>query len=174
MRRMTAVTVGALIVAVGGCRTATRVQEVPRVDLQVEETGNRGYLIGTPTAPRPWKTTRQMLESDVELPSFYKAKPSGKPVSLEGMVPSDADVAPPMSTPAVYDTYVVQKGDSLWSIAAKPEIYGRATHWRRLFDANRDLLKNPDQLKAGMTLKIPRDEGAGEVTYDDEGGTYQK
>lgn len=175
MHRVTVVAVGALVVTMGsGCRTATRITEVPRVDLQVEGAGNRGYLMGTPQAPRPWKTTRQMLESDIELPSFYRAKPSGKPVSLEGIVPSEADVAPSASAPEVYDTYVVQRGDSLWSIAAKPDIYGKATHWRRLFDANRDLLKSPDQLKAGMTLKIPRGEGAGGVTYDDEGASYEK
>jgi nucleoid-associated protein YgaU len=80
---------------------------------------------------------------------------------------------PPAAPTGRYDTYVVQKGDSLWSIAAKPEIYGKATRWRRIFDANRDLLKSPDQLKAGMNLKIPREDGAEEEPAD-EGATFTK
>ena len=63
---------------------------------------------------------------------------------------------------------MVQKGDTLWSIPAKPEMYGKATHWRRLFDANRDLLKSPDRLKVGMTLQVPRGD-TDAVTFTNEG-----
>ena len=76
-----------------------------------------------------------------------------------------------------YDTYIVQKSDtSLWSIAAKPDIYGKATKWRRIFDANRSLLKSPERLRAGMVLKIPRGEepGTPTTTYSDQGVTYKK
>jgi len=170
----------ALIVA-NGCRTATRVKEVPRVDLELEGTGNRGYLVGTPPPAKALKTTRQIIESDVEIPSFYKPRHPGAPVSLEQVAPPEVDMseegaqAPSeMAAVGTYDTYVVQKGDSLWSIAAKPDIYGKATHWRTIFDANRDLLKSPDQLKAGMTLKIPRGEGEGASTSEDEGTSYKK
>ena len=162
---------------VAGCRAATKVVEVPRVDLELAG-GNRGYLIGTPPEAGELSTTRQMVETTVEVPSPYKPKQLGGPVALEGVVspePETEAAGAPSTAPQRYDSYVVQKGESLWSIAAKPEVYGRATHWRRLFDANRDLLSSPDRLKAGMTLKIPRGgEGAGETMYDDEGITYKK
>ncbi|MBI2104667.1 MAG: LysM peptidoglycan-binding domain-containing protein [Candidatus Omnitrophica bacterium] len=164
-----------------GCRAATKVVDVPRVDLELAG-GNRGYLIGSPPEAGELKTTRQMMEATVEVPSFYKPKRlgapvgGGVPVAPEGLMPSEPETAgEPQAPPQRYDSYVVQKGDSLWSIAAKPEVYGKATYWRRLFDANRDLLKSPDHLKAGMTLKIPRGgEGAGETMYDDEGISYKK
>ena len=170
------------LLLVTGCNTrtkmATRVREVPRVDLSLEG-GNRGYLIGTPPAGGgPPKTTRQMVETDVELPSFYKPKPGGRKAGLGGIAPPEMEqeepeaAAAPAAPAGRSDTYVVQKGDSLWSIAAKPEIYGKATRWRRIFDANRDLLKSPDRLKAGMQLKIPRSDGAEEV--ESEGTTYTK
>ena len=75
-----------------------------------------------------------------------------------------------------YDTHTVQKGESLWSIAAKPEIYGKATGWRRLFDANRDLFARPDRIRPGMVLKIPRsgERAGGATTYSDEGVTSRK
>lgn len=149
------------LLTIVGCRTATRVTEVPRVDLELEG-GNRGYLVGHPPDAAAWKTTRQMVQMDVEVPSFYQPTRSGTPVNWDGIAPPETETEEPVAqlpaegTPVAYDTYVVKKGDSLWSIAAKPEVYGKATRWRRIFDANRELLKSPDRLRPGMTLKIPR------------------
>ena len=169
----------ATLLMVDGCRTATRITTVPRVDLEIEGEGNRGYLVGTPPPAQALKTTREMIETDVEIPSFYKPKRGKTSVGLEEIAPPEMEMdetGSMPSTPARYDTYVVQKGDSLWSIAKKPEVYGKATQWRRLFDANRDILKSPDRLRAGMTLKIPRgeEEATGETTYGDEGIGYKK
>lgn len=171
MRGMTHVLCGSLVLLLNGCRVASRVAEVPRVDLELGG-GNRGYLVGRPPEGQVLKATRQMVETDVEVPSFYRPKRSGGPASL------DIEAAPPerdldeeaQGAPSRYDTYVVQKGDSLWSIAAKPEIYGKASRWRRLFDANRTLLKDPDALRAGMTINIPR----GAPGSEDEGTAFQK
>ena len=163
--------------AVSGCRAATRMTEVPRVDLRLEGS-NRGYLVGTPPEPVELKATRQTVTTDIEIPSFYKPKRTGGPVNLGGIAPPemDTDEAGPAGEPQTYDTYVAQKGDSLWSIAAKPEIYGKATWWRRIYEANRDQLKSPDRLRAGMTLRIPRGEAepTSNTRYDDEGVTYTK
>jgi len=49
--------------------------------------------------------------------------------------------------------YVVQSGDMLSKIAQKT--YGSAGQWRRIYDANRDVLASPDALKVGMRLRIP-------------------
>ncbi len=184
MRTSTPYVIGCLAMLVaGGCRTATRVKEVPRVDLEVDNTnGNRGYLVGTPPPATAWKTTRQIVETDVEIPSLYMPKRTGAPVSLEGGAPAEttageapteaaAETAAPRGP---YDTYVVKKGESLWTIAKKPEIYGKATYWRRLFDANRNLLKSPDRVRAGMKLKIPRSVAGSGTTYGEEGVTYKK
>jgi LysM repeat protein len=168
------------LAAIAGCRAATKVSEVPRVDLQLEG-GNRGFIVGTPPAGGELKTTRQIVDSTIEVPSFYRAKHTGATVGLDNAAPemsmdeaSVAEAAP--GGPLVFDVYVVKKGDSLWSIAARPEIYGKATKWRQIFDANRDLLKSPDRVRPGMTLKIPRGESgsASSTTYEDEGITYKK
>ena len=181
MRRDLVVVLGTVSLVAVGCHTPTRVAvkvtEVPRVDLELAG-GNRGYLVGTPPAPAKLKTTRQMMEGTIELPSFYRPRrgaggQTGLEMAPPEMEPGEAE-QPVQVGAQRYDTYVVQKGESLWSIAAKPEIYGKATKWRRIFDANRELLKSPDRLRPGMTLKIPRGEDAGSMTYDDEGITYKK
>jgi LysM repeat protein len=49
--------------------------------------------------------------------------------------------------------YEVRDADTLSRIAAK--VYGDASAWQRIFDANRDLLDGPDDLSLGMRLIIP-------------------
>jgi nucleoid-associated protein YgaU len=50
-------------------------------------------------------------------------------------------------------TITVQAGDSLSKIAKRE--YGDANEWKRIFEANRDLLKDPDKIYPGQKLKIP-------------------
>ncbi len=168
------------LLALGGCRAATRISEVPRVDLQLEG-GNRGYLVGKSPEAAQLKTTRQMVQTDVEIPSLYKLTPTGTPKAPEDMVPPKVEAgqesapAPAAKGPVTYDIYTVKTGESLWSIAAKPEVYGKATSWRRIFDANRDVLKSPNHLRPGMTIKIPREgDGGGSAPAADESVTYTK
>ena len=49
--------------------------------------------------------------------------------------------------------YEVVSGDSLSRIAKRE--YGNANEWKRIFEANRDLLKDPDKIHPGQKLKIP-------------------
>lgn len=168
------------IVLLAGCRTATRIKDVPRVDLELTGGGNRGYLLGTPPESATLKPTRQILETDIEIPSYYKPKPRSAAAAgqVESSEPGDGQgaIAVGGSSQEVeagpMDTYVVQNGDTLSGIAAKPEIYGKATKWNRLLKANHDLLKgNPKYLRAGMTLKIPRGSDAEAGGFGEEGGT---
>ena len=50
-------------------------------------------------------------------------------------------------------TYTVVAGDSLSKIAKR--YYGDANQWRRIHEANRDQIKNPDLIHPGQRLKIP-------------------
>jgi LysM repeat protein len=48
------------------------------------------------------------------------------------------------------EEYTVKRGDSLSKIAAK---YG--VSWKDIFEANKDIVKNPDLIQPGWKLKIP-------------------
>ena len=57
------------------------------------------------------------------------------------------------STARSEKTYVVKSGDSLSKIAKRE--YGNANEWKRIFEANKDVLTDPDKIYPGQTLKIP-------------------
>ena len=58
----------------------------------------------------------------------------------------------PMTVPA-QETYEVKKGDSLWTIAGK--VYNDSTQWKKILEANKDRLVNPNSLYPGQHLVIP-------------------
>ncbi|MBP7764907.1 MAG: LysM peptidoglycan-binding domain-containing protein [Deltaproteobacteria bacterium] len=47
----------------------------------------------------------------------------------------------------------VKKGDTLWKISEK--YYGDGSLYKKIFEANRDILKNPDMIQVGQKLHIP-------------------
>ncbi len=84
-------------------------------------------------------------------PDFGNVNAGGS--STARTVPA-APVAPEhVGTSESAKTYVVVHGDSLSKIAKRE--YGDASKWPRIYDANRDLIKNPDLIYPGQELKIP-------------------
>jgi nucleoid-associated protein YgaU len=66
-------------------------------------------------------------------------------------VKADGVSAPPQ--PAPVEFYVIQKGDSLSAIAKR--YYGSAKDYPRIFEANREVIKNPDLIYPGQKIRIP-------------------
>jgi nucleoid-associated protein YgaU len=55
--------------------------------------------------------------------------------------------------PAAAKSYTVQAGDSLGKISL--HFYGKASEYMKIFDANKNILSDPDKIKPGMNLVIP-------------------
>ncbi len=49
--------------------------------------------------------------------------------------------------------HVVKNGDTLWKIAES--FYGDGSLYKKIFEANKDILKNPDLINVGQKLRIP-------------------
>ena len=59
------------------------------------------------------------------------------------------------SEPSVtYATYLVQSGDTLSEIAQQQ--LGSQARYKEIFEANRDTMASPDQLRVGKAIRIPR------------------
>jgi nucleoid-associated protein YgaU len=80
---------------------------------------------------------------------------SGGSSQLEG---DDDDMISGGSSQLAEDTgdrsYTVVKGDTLSAIAQR--LYGKASLWRKLHEANRDQIPNPDLIKPGQVLRVPK------------------
>ena len=50
---------------------------------------------------------------------------------------------------------MVVKGDCLWRISAKKDIYNDPFKWVKIYQANLDKIKDPDLIYPYQNLKIP-------------------
>lgn len=51
--------------------------------------------------------------------------------------------------------YTVRRGDSLWKIAARPEVYANPLRWSAIYKANRRHVKNAEVIYPGQVLAVP-------------------
>jgi len=58
--------------------------------------------------------------------------------------------------------YQVVRGDSLWSIAGKQEVYDNPYEWPLIYKANRDQIKDADLIYPGQDFSINRNPSAAE------------
>lgn len=79
--------------------------------------------------------------------------PEPTPEPAEAAAPVSADPETADAAEAPMETYTVKPGDSLWKIAEAR--YGNGNKYHAIFDANRDILDNPDLIKPGQVLKLP-------------------
>jgi uncharacterized protein YidB (DUF937 family) len=70
-------------------------------------------------------------------------------------VQSGASSTAPPPKAAEARTYTVAAGDNLSKIAKR--FYGDANKWKRIFEANKDTIKNPDLIHPGQVLRIPEE-----------------
>ncbi len=66
---------------------------------------------------------------------------------------SEGAAAPAPAAPPPTRTHTVAKGETLSEIAQ--QVYGKASDYKRIFEANRDQLSDPDKIRVGQVLKIP-------------------
>ena len=62
--------------------------------------------------------------------------------------------------------YTVVKGDCLWNIAKKKEHYDNPFAWPKIYNANRDQIKNPDLIYPKQIFKIPNLTDEEKAHYD--------
>ena len=188
------ITAGLGIVSLAGCaRITSQVVEKPRVDQELA--GNQGYLKGDAPKTAERKTTRKIIQTDIELPTGdelnpWKGRKTGPQAvasaipAVKAETPKASVVAPPVTSveevfeeeaedfsapparparsvpqqmspkpEAAASTYTVKPGDTLEKIAAK--VYSNGSHWRTIYQANRNVLKSPNRIYAGQKLVIP-------------------
>lgn len=159
------------------------VTDQERVD-QSMEGGNFGYLMGTPKPEdrSAYKKTRKVYVLEVSkeeelpeneplippplpkpipqasapapVPAPAAAQPAYEPIVIPNF---DEEVAPVASQPAApagsYTEYTIQKNDTLQKISKKH--YNTYRKWMQIYEANKDVIPDPNVIKPGVTIRIP-------------------
>jgi hypothetical protein len=57
----------------------------------------------------------------------------------------------------IYTVKKTKPAECLWRIAGKKEIYRNPYKWKKIYDANKDQIKNPNLIYPGQKLRIPKE-----------------
>ena len=177
--------VGLVGISSAGCsRVQTKIVQKPRVDQEITPGHNKGYLKGTPPAGGERRKTRDMIETNVELPTWQEMNPWRKkqqeqaapgtaaaPAQMEsapsrGWEPAQQEEEfsmPPMREKEEVETSVpASSGGESYKVQKgdtlqkiSQKYFGTTKNWYKIFNANKDMLKSPDRIRPGQTLMIP-------------------
>jgi LysM repeat protein len=121
-----------------------------RMEGSADERDGKLYFHGTVNSEdeknQIWNALKTVPDWQKDVVADIRVKP-GAPASSS---------APATSAPAhaATQTYTVKAGDTLSGIAK--QLLGNANSYMEIFNANRDVLTNPDMIKPGQVLKIPQ------------------
>ncbi len=138
--------------ALSGCVARTYNLTRDRIDQDISpSSGNRGYIKGTaPEEPTERKTTRTTRVVEVEL-GFAKKSPARFSSTAS---PATSIEEPVDNANQDFEQYSVGKNDTLQKISKK--FYNTTKKWPKIYEANKDILRTPDKLYPGQTLRIPQ------------------
>ena len=74
-------------------------------------------------------------------------------IKIDKPAPEPEPEPVPVEEPPTERYHMVVAGDTLGHIAQK--YYGKASEYNKIFEANRDILDDPNLIKVGQKLKIP-------------------
>jgi LysM domain len=61
------------------------------------------------------------------------------------------------SGPGKLAQVAVRPGDTLWKVSERPDVYGSGWLYPLIYKANKAIIKDPNNLPAGLMLTVPRD-----------------
>ncbi len=135
----------------------------------VKELDNSGFIdrlyksvaVAKATPPRPESATAPAPASQQVVEAKTKTNATEeKPKPAAKQVLATADKAPvsaaTVKSGASSQAYTVKAGDTLSKLAS--QFYNSPDKWEKIYQANKELLKNPNYIYIGMKLMIPSDD----------------
>ena len=121
-------------------------QHIQFQNLHIQD--NKLFIRGTAPSEdaknKVWDQIKQVNPNwSQELTADISVDPNAQPAQAQGASVSRVQQR----------TYTVKPGDSLSKISK--ELYGNANEYMKIFEANRDVLSDPNKISPGQTLKIP-------------------
>ena len=113
----------------------------------------RSRLLSSRSAPaQQVPQTAEDAPSDINFPDSISIATTSEVIPEQNEV---SDVVVYDQTPTIKSQkfHIVAKGETLGSISSK--YYGSSGKWRKIYDNNRDIIKDPNVLKPGTKLMLP-------------------
>ena len=110
------------------------------------------YNLGTDDVEVEVEGDKVILKGDVANQDILE-----KAIIAVGNTIGVSKVEAKVNTPDATDPnfHTVEKGDNLWKIAERVYDKGKGPEHKRIFEANRPMLKHPDKIYPGQVLRIP-------------------
>lgn len=83
-----------------------------------------------------------------------KLKEYANKTAIIEIIPASRQIGDGTAVVTSSDTYTVVKGDCLWNIAKK--FYQKGALYTKIYNANKDKIKNPNLIYPGQVLTIPK------------------
>ncbi|MEM9303827.1 MAG: LysM and BON domain-containing protein [Pseudomonadota bacterium] len=95
------------------------------------------------------------VDDQITVGAAAEPEPEPAPAAAPAEAPVSSATPGGDATPEDWqsDTYTVQSGDTLSGIAKK--VYGNASKYMQIFEANTPMLKDPNRIYPGQVLRIP-------------------
>jgi nucleoid-associated protein YgaU len=124
-------------------------QQANMQSAEIDEAGGKLHLKGTaqtvPEKNRIWDAIKAVPGWETEVEADIKVSEAGM-AAWKTVQATSSQPAP--------ETYTVKSGDTLSKIAR--EFLHDSNAYMEIFNANRDQLSDPDKIKPGQVLRIPR------------------
>ncbi len=128
--------------------------DAPRFLTSEEESRNRESLsrkiVPAPEPIQPVPTKNEETAAAENIPAHNRDWEPAGPAVKKGNAPARPA---PAGTAGAGRTHVIQAGDTLSGLAAR--YLGSSARYREIYEANRNVLRSPDDLRDGVTIVIP-------------------
>jgi nucleoid-associated protein YgaU len=137
---------------------AIQVAKGLRMQGSAEERNGKLYFTGTVNSDAEknqiWNAIKTVPDWQTDVIADIRVAAGAAPTAAASAPAASAPAAAPKpAAAAAQQTYTVKPGDSLSKIAK--EQLGNANLYMEIFNANKDVLTDPDKIKPGMVLKLP-------------------
>ena len=122
----------------------------------LEVTKEPGEASDTTTAPAPSSSTTRGYEPPAQ--AAVAEEPRGRTIELpdfdeeRAAAPSQEEATEQPASGGGQE-YTVQKDDTLQKISKK--FYNTYSKWPKIYEANKEVIKNPNRIKPGIKIQIP-------------------
>ena len=103
-------------------------------------------------------------QAEIKARAVAEKKKIKAPVKKKPVLPKpEPEPAPPPPKVVYLDQVTVSVGETLFSLSSRKDIYGEPFLWPLIYKANRDQIKDPQQIFEGQVFSIPRDKSQQEL-----------